>query len=118
MKIMKIGLVTKTVLIAAFVALAFALAFASGDAANGRKLFNDPSFAGSTNSKSCNSCHKDGRNLEDAGTKTYSSLMGMRVQSLEEVVNICIEQPLKGKALPVDSKQMQDIVAYIKTLGK
>jgi cytochrome c len=44
--------------------------------------------------------------------------MGMAMSSLEEVVNTCIEKPLKGKALDTNSQEMQDVVAYIKSLGK
>ena len=94
------------------------LAFAAGSVDSGKALYNDPSLAGSTNSKSCNTCHPGGAGLEQAGTKEYSSLMGTRTRSLEDVVNICIERPLGGKALKKDSQQMQDIVAYIKSLGK
>lgn len=108
----------KAVTVIAVITLCFAIAFAAGDAAKGKKLFNDPAFAGSPNSKSCNTCHQDGKRLEKAGTKKYTTFMGMGITSLEEVVNTCITNPLKGKALAVDSKEMKDIVAYIKSLGK
>lgn len=108
----------KVLTIVAIIALSFSLAFASGDAGKGKKLFNDAGFGGSPNSKSCNTCHADGARLEQAGTKKYTALMGMEVSSLEEVVNICIERPLKGKAIAKDSQQMKDMIAYIKSLGK
>lgn len=96
----------------------FTLAFAEGNVENGKKLYNDPTLGGSTNPKSCNTCHPGGRGIEHSGTKKYSSLMGMSAGSLEDVVNICIARPLGGKALANDSQQMQDIVAYIKSLKK
>ena len=100
---------------------AFTLASAAGNAGsveNGKKLYNDPAFAGSTNARSCNSCHQGGRGLEQAGTKQYSSLMGIRATSLEDIVNICIKRPLMGKPIAHESREMLDIVAYIKSLGK
>ena len=109
---------TSTVLAVFFIALGFSLAFAAGDLANGKALYNDPTLGGSANDLSCNSCHPDGNGIEHSGSKSYSSLMGQRAGSLEDVVNICIQRPLKGKAIAKDSKQMKDIIAYIKSLGK
>jgi cytochrome c len=108
----------KAVTAMAVLMLCFAAAFASGSAEEGRKLFNDPAFAGSTNSMSCNTCHRGGMRLEKAGTRKYTTFMGTGITTLEEVVNVCITNPLKGKALAVDSKEMKDMVAYIKSLGK
>ena len=98
--------------------LAAVPAFGAGDAVNGKRLFNDPALGGSENELTCNSCHSDGARIEHAGTKKYTSLMGQPAGSLEDVVNICIVRPLKGKALKKDSKEMKDIVAYIKSLAK
>ena len=108
----------KAVTVIAVLTLCFAVAFAAGNAADGKKLFNDPTLGGSTNSKSCNTCHPGGQRLEKAGTKQYTTFMKMKISSLEEVINTCITTPLKGKAIAVDSKEMQDIVAYIKSLVK
>ena len=108
----------KILTIIAAIALSFTLAFAAGNAADGKKLFNDPTLGGSTNSKSCNTCHPGGQRLEKAGSKQFTTFMRKKITSLEEVINTCITTPLKGKALAVDSQEMQDIVAYIKTLGK
>jgi cytochrome c len=107
--------VWKAVLI---IVLSAGIAFAAGSAAGGKKLFNDPGLAGSTNARSCNTCHADGQGLENAGTKEYTTLMGMKATSLEDVVNICIAGPLNGRPLAINSQDMQDIVAYIKSLGK
>ena len=108
----------KVITIIAVISLSAALALATGDAQEGKKLFNDPTLGGSTNERSCNSCHMGGKGIEQAGTKVYTKFMGQGVSSLEEVINVCITNPLRGKALPSESKQMQDIVAYIRTLGK
>jgi cytochrome c len=108
----------RIVTVIAVMALCFSVAFAAGSVEEGKKLFNDPALGGSTNNMSCNTCHPGGMKLESAGTKKYTTFMGKDSTTLEEVVNICITSPLKGKALAKDSKEMQDLVAYIKSLGK
>jgi cytochrome c len=80
----------------------------------GKALFNDPGFAGG--SKACNSCHLDGRGLEKAADKKEFNIMGKTQKSLQEAVNFCIVNANKGQAIDVDSDQMKDIVAYIKSL--
>jgi len=111
MRLLKIILIPLIV-----VALAYTVAFAAGNVAKGKALFNDPKFGNGTSGKSCNSCHPNGKGLEKAGDKKEFNIMGMKQNSLEEAVNFCIENPLKGKAIDTKSKQMKDIVAYIKSL--
>ncbi|KJU86791.1 cytochrome c family protein [Candidatus Magnetobacterium bavaricum] len=89
----------------------------AGDAKNGKKLFNDSKFAGATANKSCSSCHPDGKGIEGAGAKQKFTVMGKDAASLEDVVNMCIEMAMKGKPILKDSVEMQDVVAYIKSLG-
>ena len=109
--------IVKTVLlVVAVTGLVFSLAYAGGDAAKGKALFNDTTFAGAASGKSCNSCHPDGRGLEKAGNKKEFRIMGKVQHSLEEAVNICIEQAINGKAIDQASDEMKDIVAYIKSL--
>ncbi len=96
------------------VGLVFTFAFAAGDAAKGKALFNDAKFAGG--SKSCNECHAGGKGMEKAADKKEFNLMGKTQKSLEEAVNVCIVGANKGKAIDAKSAQMQDIVAYIKSL--
>lgn len=111
MKILKLLLLFVTVC-----GLIFSIAYAAGDATKGKALFNDPTFAGATSGHSCNSCHPDGRGLEKAGEKKEFRIMGKAQGSLEEAVNFCIENAIKGKAIDPSSDQMRDIVAYIKSL--
>jgi cytochrome c553 len=94
--------------------LVMSFAFAAGDAAKGKALFNDAKFAGG--SKACNECHPNGRGLEKAGDKKEFKIMGGTQKSLEEAVNTCIVGANKGKAIDAKSQQMQDMVAYIKSL--
>jgi cytochrome c len=96
------------------VGLASSFAF-SQDVEKGKALFNNPSFAGGKNA--CNSCHPNGRGLERAGAKTGFNVTGKTQNSIEEAVNFCIVNASKGKAIPLDSQEMKDLVAYIKSLG-
>ncbi len=80
----------------------------------GKALFEDPKFAGGV--KSCNVCHPGGRGLKKSADKKEFRIMGKTQKSLEEAVNFCIVQANKGKAIAVDSPEMKDIVAYIKSL--
>jgi len=91
-------------------------AFADGDAAKGKALFTDAgAFEGR---KACNECHPGGRGLEKAGAKSTFKIMGRTQNSLEEAVNFCIVNANRGKMIDPKSKEMQDMVAYIKSLGK
>lgn len=112
MKILKMVLVS----IAAY-GLMFSLAYAAGDAARGKALFNDPKFAGATTGKSCNSCHPDGKGLEQACGKKEFKIMGKTQNSLEEVVNFCIKNAIKGNPIDPQSDDMKDLVAYLKSLS-
>lgn len=73
----------------------------------------------------CTSCHLD------AGTRPYGlSLISSharypqyrmreaRILSLGERVNNCIERPLNGRPIPMDSKEMNAILMYMKWLAK
>jgi thiosulfate dehydrogenase len=76
------------------------------------------------NKMNCTNCHLDG------GTRPYGlnylSTHGRypqyrprenRILSLAERVNNCIERPHNGRPMPLDSKEMNAIVSYIKWLG-
>ncbi|MBI4763800.1 MAG: hypothetical protein HY787_04265 [Deltaproteobacteria bacterium] len=105
------------VLVSLFVvSLGLTFAFAAGDVEKGKKHFNDPKFAGGTADKSCNSCHPDGKGLEKSGAKKKFGGMFAKAKSLEEVVNMCIMKPMKGKPIDPKSEEMGNIVAYIKSL--
>lgn len=108
----------KTFVLFFFVSMfALSLSFA-GDVENGKKLFNDPKLSESKNDKTCTSCHPEGRGLEKTGTQSEFKVMGMDFASLEDVINFCLEKPMVGKPLPKDSKEMKDLKAYIKSIGK
>ncbi|MCL5022709.1 MAG: hypothetical protein M1497_04975 [Nitrospirae bacterium] len=111
MKLVRIAAMTMIVL-----GLVFPAAFAAGNAAKGKALFDDPKAFGGD--KACSACHPDGKGLEQAGGKKEFHIMGKTQKSIEEAVNFCIENASKGKAIDPNSAQMKDLVAYIKSLGK
>ena len=71
----------------------------------GKQLFNDPTFAMSTNEISCNSCHPDGNRIGAIAKGDYT-----------EMINLCIVGALKGQALEKDSKKMEAMQAYLLSL--
>jgi cytochrome c len=89
-------------------------AIAAGDAAEGKALFNNPKFADGV--RACSSCHPDGRGLENAADKKEFHIGRQTQRSLEEAVNACIVNANEGKAIDPQSAEMQNIVAYIKSL--
>jgi hypothetical protein len=97
----------KIVLISTFlIGLFIMMAFAAGDPAKGKVLFNDPKLGGGTAGISCNTCHPDGKGLEKAGGR----------EDLAQFINKCIVNALKGKGIDPNSADMADLIAYIKSL--
>ena len=78
----------------------------AGDVEKGMQLFRDPTLGGSANDKSCNTCHPNGKGLENAGA------------DIETTIQACIQKALGGKPLAADSQEMKDLVAYIASLKK
>jgi hypothetical protein len=113
---MKRNAITVIVPIVALI-LTFSVAFAMSHKAaeRGKTLFENPNFAGGK--KACNSCHPKGKGLLKAGSKTKFSIMGKKQNSLEEAINFCIVHANKGTAIAEDSKEMQEMVSFIKSLG-
>jgi len=105
-------------LIAITLLVASSLAFATHPTPidRGKALFNNPKLGNGTAGKSCNTCHPDGKGLEGVAAKKEWKPPGGEYKTLEQAVNICIEMALKGKALDVKSKQMKDLVSYLKSL--
>jgi cytochrome c peroxidase len=117
-KIMKKKTAFLIIILTLTLPLAFTLAVAEHQppAERGKTHFDNPEFAGGK--KACNSCHPNGRGLEGAGTKSSFAIMGGQQASLEEAVTMCIVNANKGDALKVLATEMQEIVSYIKSLGK
>jgi cytochrome c len=77
-----------------------------GDAERGKTLFADPALGGSKSDKSCNTCHPEGKGLENTGG------------DIAGAINACIEKALEGKPLAADSQELKDLVAYVASLKK
>ena len=73
----------------------------------GQKLFNDSSLGGSSNEKSCASCHPGGEGLEKAGDN----------KKLVKMINRCITGPLKGEKIDGRSTEMRSLKLFIQSLG-
>lgn len=73
----------------------------------GEQLFNDPALGGSTNDKSCNSCHSQGEGLEGAGDNP----------KLTKMINKCITGPLEGEKIDGRTVNMRSLKMYILSLG-
>jgi thiosulfate dehydrogenase len=81
-----------------------------------------PDYAPST--LNCTSCHLDGGRQANAAPLTgvyarfpaYLSRAGA-VVSLEDRVNYCFTRSLSGYRLPSDSREMQDMIAYLAFLS-
>jgi cytochrome c peroxidase len=73
----------------------------------GKKLFNSPGLGGSTNGKSCNSCHPGGAKLENAGAN----------KQLTKAINRCITGQMAGKKIDGRNAEMKSLKMYIQQLG-
>ncbi|MDA8156330.1 MAG: hypothetical protein M0Z52_07745 [Actinomycetota bacterium] len=99
MKALKIVIIMMLIL-----GFAASVAFAAGNAANGKALFEGKSL--SSSGMSCTMCHRGSLKPELHKFKTY-----------EEAVNYMITTNLHGKALNPKGKRMADLVAYLKSLN-
>lgn len=83
----------------------------------GKALFESPNLGGGTTGKSCSSCHEGGAGLgSDLFERKEFNFSGSDKLKLADVINICIENPLGGKAIDPAGEEMQDLTAYMKTL--
>jgi len=97
---------TALILSSIFLLSVIVVCFASeGNPERGKKLFSDPKLAGSQNETACILCHdkKD----------TFKSLS--KEKNLNETINMCITQALKGNALEDDSQDMKDLKSFIQS---
>ncbi len=92
-------------LLAASLSVSGALAVQGVSLELGKRLFNDTTLG--TTGKSCNTCHTDGKDLSKAASIE---------KELPGIINACITQNLKGKALNVNSVEMKSLILYIKSL--
>ncbi len=82
----------------------------------GKTLFQDPSLG--TTGQTCKTCHPSPEtSMKGVGNK-YPAYFGMvgREMTLIEVINFCIQTPLKGTPLPPGDERLLALEAYLKSL--
>ncbi len=107
-----------------------AIAKAFTDAKAGFDLFKDPMLSGSTNDKSCNTCHPYGGKDPSPTAVTMGTLIGKsatfpkivpmvdkeKVITLVDMINFCLTHPMEATALTEDDPMMMELVAFHKKL--
>lgn len=77
----------------------------------GKKLWNDKKL-GKAKGTSCNTCHPNGAMLN---SKPYPKFINMasEILTVDQMINFCMLNPMKTKALKWNSKEMTALAAYI-----
>ena len=82
----------------------------------GKELWTDTSL--STNGLSCNSCHMNNLAFLASFTKQYphevamAKGMGIHSIQIDEMVQLCMVNPMANKPLPWDSRELASLSAY------
>ena len=76
----------------------------------GRDLWTSPKLG--TNGVACAQCHPNAANTHPETYPKFQKQLG-RVIVLREMINWCIQQPLEGKPLALDSPDMVALEAYV-----
>ena len=79
---------------------------------DGSRIFHDGDALGSTVAVSCDMCHPDGSNTHPETYPKFQAQMG-RTVLLRDMINWCIEHPVRGKRLEADDPSMRALEAYI-----
>lgn len=84
-----------------------------GEAQYGRQLWtNAAQVQLGTNTVACAQCHPNATNTHPETYPKFQKQIG-RVANLWEMINWCIRNPLQGKNLAADSREMTALQAYI-----
>jgi cytochrome c len=81
-------------------------------ALEGSRIFHSGELLGSTVAVSCDMCHPHAANTHPETYPKFQSQLG-RVVLLRDMVNWCIEHPVRGKRLEADDPAMRALEAYI-----
>ncbi len=83
----------------------------------GYKNYHNAKALGGTIGISCDMCHPDGSNTHP---ETYPKFQTQtkKMALLRDMINWCIENPLKGKPLPEDDPRLRSVEAYILSTRK
>lgn len=80
--------------------------------AEGKRIFHDAKALGGTNAVSCDMCHPDGSNTHPETYPKFQVQLG-RVALLRDMINWCIENPVRGKPFSDDDPRLKALEAYI-----
>ena len=85
--------------------------------AEGYAAYHSAQALGGTIGISCDMCHPDGSNTHP---ETYPKFQMQlkKVALLRDMINWCIENPMKGQPLPEDDPRMKAVEAYILSTRK
>jgi hypothetical protein len=78
----------------------------------GSKVFHSATELGSTIGVSCDMCHPDAANTHPETYPKFQVQLG-RVVLLRDMINWCIEHPVRGTPLAADDPRMRALEAYI-----
>ncbi len=81
-------------------------------ALSGSRIFHNSDELGSTIAVSCDMCHPDAANTHPETYPKYQVQLG-RTVLLRDMINWCIEHPVRGKRLAEDDPKMRALEAYI-----
>jgi hypothetical protein len=81
-------------------------------AVHGSTVFHSGDELGSTIAVSCDMCHPDAANTHAETYPKFQPQLG-RVALLRDMINWCIEHPVRGQKLEPDSPKMRALEAYI-----
>ncbi|MBN2023596.1 MAG: hypothetical protein JW809_12495 [Pirellulales bacterium] len=80
--------------------------------AEGSRIFHNADALGSPVGVSCDMCHPHASNTHPETYPKYQVQLG-RVVLLRDMINWCVENPVRGKALNPDGATMRALEAYI-----
>ncbi len=80
--------------------------------AEGKRIFHDAKALGGTNAISCDMCHPDASNTHPETYPKFQVQLG-RVALLRDMINWCIENPVRGKPFADDDPRLKALEAYI-----
>ena len=78
----------------------------------GNAIFHDAKKLGGTVAMSCDMCHPNASNTHPETYPKFQVQLG-RVALLRDMINWCIENPIKGKPFPDDDRRLRALEAYI-----
>lgn len=78
----------------------------------GARIFHDADLLSSETSVSCDMCHPDAAHTHPETYPKYQVQLG-RVVHLRDMINWCIQQPIRGEVLDANDPRMRALEAYI-----